>query len=249
MNKKIIVVGGTSGLGRKLAELYAARGSMVGVIGRREELLNELKNTYPNNIQIQKADVTAAEIGQNMQQLIAKLGDVDTIIITASIANINDDFHFQPEIDCIDVNVNGFERVLQTAWDYFKARGSGQIVGVTSIAAIRGNKRAPAYHASKAFQSIYLESLRVKAKHEKNGITITELIPGYIDTQMGKGNRLFWVASLQKAGRQSKRAIDKKRKRVFITKRWWFVYTILKWMPGFIYVPLMNGSWKLKQKN
>ncbi|HSU28753.1 MAG TPA: SDR family NAD(P)-dependent oxidoreductase [Chitinophagaceae bacterium] len=249
MNKKIIVVGGTSGLGRRLAELYAAQGSMVGVIGRREELLTELKNAYPKNITVQKADVTNEDIGENLRKLIAGMGNVDTIIITASVAHLNDEFHFQPEIDTISLNVNGFGQVLQTAWDYFKTRGSGQIVGVTSIAAIRGNKRAPAYHASKAFQSIYLESLRVKAKHEKNGIIVTELIPGYIDTQMGKGNRLFWVASLKKAGRQSKRAIDNKRKRVFITKRWWFVYTFLKWIPGSIYVPLVNGSWKLKQKN
>jgi short-subunit dehydrogenase len=138
--------------------------------------------------------------------------------------------------------------VLNTAWHYFKEKGNGHIVAVTSIAAARGNKAAPAYNASKAFQSNYLEALRVMSKYEKNKIVITELIPGFIDTAMGKGDRMFWIATVDKAARQSKRAIDKKRMRAFITKRWWLIYRILRLLPVFIYDPFINGSWKLNRK-
>jgi hypothetical protein len=65
---------------------------------------------------------------------------------------------------------------------------------------------------------------------------------------MGKGDRMFWVASVDKATRLAKKAIDKKKKRAFIPKRWWWVYHILRLLPTFIYDPIINSSWKLKRK-
>jgi short-subunit dehydrogenase len=147
---------------------------------------------------------------------------------------------WQYEKETIDVNVSGFAKVIDLAWTYFKSQGSGQIVGVSSVAAIRGNKMAPAYHASKSFQHIYLESLRVRAGFEKNNITITELIPGYMDTEMGKGDRRFWIASVEKAARQAFRAIQAKRNIVFITKRWWLIFQIQKHLPFWLYEKLIN---------
>jgi short-subunit dehydrogenase len=248
MSKKIVIVGGSSGLGRRLAELYAAEGFGVGVIARRENLLTSLQKDFPDNIVIKKADIAEETIDQSLLEIINELNGVDIIIVAASIVNFNNSLLAKPEIETISINVHGYTKILTTAWQYFKEKGQGQIVGITSIAAARGNKVAPAYHASKSFQSIYLEGLRVKAKYENNSITISELIPGYIDTAMGKGDRLFWVARLEKAALQAKKAIEKKKARSFITKRWWFVYHLQRFLPIFIYDSIVNGSWKLKRK-
>ena len=249
MSKKILIVGGSSGLGRQLAVLYAGEGCEVGVMGRRENLLTDLRELYPDNIFIKKGDISDETISHSLAELIHDLNGVDIIILAASIIHFNNDLLPDPERNTIDINVKGYTRVLNYAWQYFREKGKGQIVGITSIAAARGNKEAPAYHASKAFQSVYLESLRVKAKYEKNGIVITELIPGYIDTEMGKGKRMFWVASLGKAARQAKKAITKKKSKVFITKRWWLVYHVQRLLPTFIYDWIVNGSWTLKSKH
>ena len=249
MQKKILIIGGSSGLGQKLAEMYAADGCRVGIIGRRENLLKEIEQKFPDQISILKADINDINISVQLTDLIHKMDGIDICIITASIAAFNHDLNISPEIKTIETNVSGFVKVLNTAWHYFKQKGAGHIAGVTSIATARGNKIAPAYHASKAFQSIYLESLRVKAKSEKSNIIITELIPGYIDTAMGKGDRMFWVASPDKAARQCKRAIEKKKAKAFITKRWWFVYHFQRLLPIFIYDSVVNGSWKLKRKH
>src|SRR5436190_1435522 len=83
------------------------------------------------------------------------------------------------ELNTVDTNVRAYITALNVAWHYFRQRGNGHIVAVTSIAAARGNKTAPAYNASKAFQSNYIEGLRIKSKYENNKIVITELIPGY----------------------------------------------------------------------
>jgi short-subunit dehydrogenase len=248
MAKNILIVGATSGLGRQLAKLYAEEGCHVGIIGRRENLLQEIKQEFGEAVYTLKADINDSTIGDQVIQFIQLMKGIDMIIVAASVVEFNHELQYEPEMKTVGINVNGFTRVINAAWDHFKQKGYGHIVGVTSIAAARGNKAAPAYHASKAFQSTYLESLRIKAKHDNNKISITELVPGYMDTAMGKGDRVFWMISVEKAARQSKKAIDKKKSRAFIPKRWWFVYHIQRLLPTFIYDSVVNGSWKLKRK-
>jgi short-subunit dehydrogenase len=245
--KKILIVGGSSGLGKKLAELYAERGDKVGVIARRENLLMKLQQQFPG-IQICAADISDDSIDQKIIDVINVIDGVDILILTASIGEFNKNLEPAIELNTIDVNVKGYIRVLTTAYHYFLKKGKGQIAVATSIAAARGNKVAPAYNASKAFQSNYLEGLRLNIKHQKADIAVTELMPGYIKTAMGKGDRMFWIASVDKAARQCIGAIDRKRRRAFITKRWRLVYWLLKALPSFIYDPLMNASWKTRYK-
>ncbi|MBK6938245.1 MAG: SDR family NAD(P)-dependent oxidoreductase [Chitinophagaceae bacterium] len=198
MSKKILIVGGTSGLGRKLAELYAEEKNIVGITGRREDLLNEFKNQFPENSHILLQDISTQNTVQDINDIVNRMGGVDIIIIPASIIELNEALQLSTELKTTNINVSGFTTVINAAWQYFKQKGGGHIVGVTSVAAARGNRHAPAYHASKAYQSVYLESLRIKAKFEKISIIITELIPGYMDTEMAKGNRLFWMSTIEK---------------------------------------------------
>ena len=239
MTNKVLIIGGSSGLGRQLATLYDSSGARVAVIARRGQLLTELKNECPSLI-IRQADLADPGISAIIGELIHELGGLDILIIAASIIHFNPTINWQPEKETINVNVDGFTRVIDLAWTYFKSQGGGQIVGISSIAAIRGNKMAPAYHASKAFQHIYLESLRVRAGFENNSITVTELIPGYMNTDMGKGDRRFWVASVEKAARQAFQAIKAKRNIAFITKRWWLIFQIQKHLPFWLYAKLIN---------
>lgn len=248
MNPKILIVGGSSGLGRQLAISYARSGSVVGVLARREHLLDELAREYPGRIFTRKADIAGDACIPALRELITAMSGMDIIIITAAVIHFNQELAAQPENETVSVNVQGFTHIITFAWEYFKSKGSGQIVGITSIAAARGNKLAPAYHASKSYQSVYLEGLRVKAAKEKNKIAITELVPGYIRTAMGRGERMFWVSSVEKAARLARRSISKKRKRAFLPKRWWWVYHFQRLLPTFIYDWVVNGNWKTKQR-
>jgi short-subunit dehydrogenase len=244
---KIIIIGGSSGLGREMAAQYARSGHTVAVLARRGQLLTELKFEHPSII-IEQADISSDSIVETLGKLIGKLNGLDIIVIAASVIRFNTELNSVPESETISINVIGFTSVVHTAWQYFKSTGGGQIVGVTSIAAARGNKLAPAYHASKSYQSSYLESLRVKSRFEKTQIVVTELVPGYMDTAMGKGDRLFWVTPVKKAARQSIRAIRRKRKKVFISKRWWMVYHVQRLLPIFIYDWIVNTRWTMKKR-
>lgn len=247
-NNNVIIIGASSGLGRKMAEYYAMNGARVGAIARREYLLKDLKSLFPENIFIKCSDIADEKFAADFKDLIHTLNGVTLVIIASSVIDFPKD-KLPDKNETININVEGFHTAVNIAWNYFKETGSGHIVGVTSIAAARGNKLAPAYHASKSFQSIYLESLRVRSKYEHNNITITELIPGYINTDMGIGNRLFWVVPVEKAAKQAISAINKKKNRAFITKRWWIIFHIQRVLPSCIYDRIVNGAWSLKRKN
>ncbi len=248
MSKRIVVVGASSGLGNELAKRYATEGHRVGVVARREALLQSLAAEFPGNIVSCTADITADDIESRLDGLIGELGGLDILIVAASVVFLVDDVLDEKERQTVFINVNGFFRVVQYGWNYFKANGGGQIAGVSSIAAARGNKGAPSYHASKAFQAAYLEGLRVKALQEGKNIVITQLVPGYLDTAMGVGERVFWTTPVAKAAKLVQKAIAKRKKVAFIPKRWFWIFHLQRFLPTFIYDWLVNGSWKLRTK-
>jgi short-subunit dehydrogenase len=117
----------------------------------------------------------------------------------------------------------------------FIKQGSGHLVGISSIASIRGGRAAPSYNASKAYESNYLEGLRQKVKNMALPITVTEIIPGFVDTAMAKGEGIFWSAPPHKAAVQIFEAIGAKKSKAYITKRWSVIAWFLKLLPSFIY--------------
>jgi short-subunit dehydrogenase len=115
--------------------------------------------------------------------------------------------------------------------NYFKKQGHGHLVNISSIAGVRGNGEAPSYYATKAFQINYLEGLRLNAYKSCVDIHVTDVRPGFVDTDMAKGEGMFWVAPVEKAAQQIFNAIQKKKKIVYVTKRWRMIGFLLKIMP------------------
>ncbi len=233
--KKVIIVGASSGIGRALAILFARQNWMVGVTGRRKELLDELYDLYPEQVVPLAFDNTKEDATHKLQLLISKLGGLDLLVLSSGTGNINSALDWSIEEDTLLLNVVAWTRIADYTFNYFNAQGSGHFAAITSIAAIRGEGRAPAYNASKSFQANYLQGLRKMAIHKKLRISITDIQPGFVHTTMAKGTGRFWEASPEKAARQMLPAILHKRKKVYITKRWWFIAQILKVLPDYLY--------------
>lgn len=233
--KRIIIIGATSGIGRKMAEQYAAKGNIVGITGRREELLNEIENDFPGKIKTECFDVTTNENILKLSALIQKIGGMDILIYSSGIGEPSKELDWQLDKATVDTNVNGFIEIANWGFNYFIKQGYGRMAVISSIAANRGNSWAPAYSASKAFQSNYFEALAIKAKRIKKNIGITCIEPGFVDTKMAKGNKRFWLVSLEKAARQMITAIEKKKRKVYVSKRWWLVAKLMRWTPFWIY--------------
>ncbi|MDD3148228.1 MAG: SDR family NAD(P)-dependent oxidoreductase [Candidatus Riflebacteria bacterium] len=230
-----IIIGATSGIGKAMAELLIRNGYRVGVTGRRTELLDEIQKQHGANMVCRQMDVDCPETAsQGLESLIRDLGDVDLIVVSAGTGVINPELAWEPEATTIATNVTGFAAMATTALKYFLKRGKGHLVGISSVAALRGSSDAPAYNASKAFVCNYLEGLRIKAMKSGKPIFVTDILPGFVATRMAQGEGLFWIATPEKAALQIFAAIRARRRRAFITRRWRLIAFLLRFMPDFI---------------
>ena len=175
-----------------------------------------------------------------LRELIAEMNGVDLFVISAGAGFINPGLDWQREKETIDINVSGFAAIANIAAEHLQSRGAGHIVGISSLAALRGGGESPAYNASKAFVSNYLEGLRHRFSKLKLPIVVTDVQPGFVDTAMAKGDGLFWVASPAKAAQQIFAAIQKREKHAYVTKRWRLVAWLLKAMPDWLYKQVMK---------
>ncbi|HMY84298.1 MAG TPA: SDR family NAD(P)-dependent oxidoreductase [Saprospiraceae bacterium] len=234
--KKAIVVGATSGIGRKLAEILADNGYMVGITGRRGELLNEISTQKPHVFRTMVMDVndTTTSISK-LKALVDELGGLDLLVLSSGIGERNNRLDYEIEQAIVQTNVVGYTCIIDWAFNLFAAKKSGHLVGISSIAGLRGGQVGPAYGATKAYQINYLEALRLRSARKKLGVTVTDIRPGFVDTAIIGGGKVFWMASTDKAGLQIYRAIKKKCKVAYITRRWILVAWLLKLVPRFIY--------------
>ncbi|MEJ7609970.1 MAG: SDR family NAD(P)-dependent oxidoreductase [Ferruginibacter sp.] len=234
--KKAIVIGASSGIGEQLAQLLRQDGWTTILTGRREELLKKISGEYPDAFNYSVFDVKeTAKVEEKLTELADQSGGCDLLIISAGTGDINEQLLFDIEKDIIDTNVSGFTCVADWAYRYFQEQGHGHLAAITSVAGIRGYRGAPAYNATKAYQLSDLEALRQKSNKSKLPIIVTDIRPGFVNTKMAKGEGLFWVASPEKAAKQIMSAIRRKRKVVYITKRWRLIATVLRIVPRFIY--------------
>ena len=176
VQKKIIIVGATSGIGKKMAELYIAKGHVVGVTGRRMELLQKMKEQYPQQLEYECFDIRGNQNISHLESLIRKMEGLDIIVISAGNGQVSKELDWEIDKMTIETNVNGFAEIANWSFNYFIRKGYGQLATISSIAAIRGNSYAPAYNAGKAFQSIYFEGLAAKARRLKKDVSLGHLI-------------------------------------------------------------------------
>lgn len=233
--KKAIIIGATSGIGRALAIQMSASDYMVGITGKRQILLNEIENINPDKIFSSCFDVNDEhELVANLEDLTDRLGGYDILIYSAGFGEINENLDNFIEQDTIKTNVRAFTNVITWTFEYFKQQGFGQIAAITSVAGLRGNDKAPAYSASKAYQINYLEGLSKKAGKLGIPLYILDVRPGYVDTAMAKGDNLFWVTPVKKAARQIISGIEKRKKVIYVSKRWRLFAWILKIIPRYL---------------
>jgi short-subunit dehydrogenase len=186
----VFVTGASSGIGAALAHEYAARGARLGLVARRQALLDELLARLPGSHLCYAVDVTDRDalIGA-ARAFEAATGGADVVIANAGISVGVLTEHYE--------DLETFSRVLETnvvslanTFHPFIApmrkRGGGKLVGIASVAGIRGLPGSEAYCASKAAAISYLESLRVELG--RYGIRVLTIAPGFVRTPLTARN-------------------------------------------------------------
>lgn len=219
--RKAIVIGASSGMGKELAKILASENYMVGITGRRQELLEEIRATDPERFVIRSFDVTdLSKTTRNLESLIREMGGLDLLVMSAGVGFLNEELDASPELETIATNVTAFTDIMTFGFNYFLRKKKGHLVAITSIAALSGSPVAPSYNASKAYQLSYLQGLRKKAVKSGLPLIVTDIRPGFVRTGMAKGEGMIWVAEPEKAARQIRNAIRRNKKVAYITRRW-----------------------------
>ncbi len=233
--KKAIVIGATSGIGNELAKILVENAYKVGITGRRKAELENLQDTNPENFYSSSFDCTTVSNAEKLAELVQDIGGLDVLILSSGTGELNEKLVFDIENATNRLNVIAFTEIVDWVFKYFEKQEKGHLVAISSIGGIRGSGIAPAYNASKAYQINYLEGLRQKATKTKNPIYITDIRPGFVNTDMAKGEGQFWVTTKEKAAKQIFGYIKSKKAIGYVSKRWRFIALILKLIPNRIY--------------
>ncbi len=188
------ITGASSGIGQALAQRYAQAGWRVALVARRAADLIDWAQAHgwtAERCQVYGADVRVMdEIIGAAQACLARQGVPDVVIANAGIS-IGMDSAERADLDVMArtfaTNNLGLAATFHPFIEPMRQRGSGALVGIASVAAIRGLPGHGAYCASKAGVVSYCESLRGELRG--SGVRVVTLLPGYVDTPLTRGNR------------------------------------------------------------
>ena len=214
----VLLTGASSGIGAALASAYASRGWRLVLIARRAERLEEvvraagLDPTDAKRVRLIAADVRdAGRLRTEADTLLREWGCPQVVIANAGISH-GVDLSQADDLDvAADIMAVNWTAALATLAPFIapmRARGSGALVGIASVAGVRGLPCHAAYCASKAALIRSLESLRVELR--PSGVKVVTISPGYVATAMTAGNRFrmpFLISPVVFAHR-ALRAID-----------------------------------------
>jgi short-subunit dehydrogenase len=194
MTPLVLVTGASSGIGQAMALHYANLGYRLALVARRSQTMQGWLDTHaipPENYAIYSADVAdTGQMSSMAQACIAQQGLPDVVIANAGISigvdtSVPDDLEVMARV--LATNVMGVAATFAPFIAPMMARGSGTLVGIGSVAGIRGLPGHGAYCASKAAVISYCESLRGELR--PSGVKVVTLCPGYIATPLTKNNQ------------------------------------------------------------
>jgi short-subunit dehydrogenase len=268
----IFITGASSGIGQALATEYSkhysantSENSMpgsrmntgfqsitfnIGLVARRSEHLQQLAETLQNQYgvtcTIYPLDVRdSAALATAAQDFIAKFGAPDIVIANAGVSRgtLTEEKDDIKAIQAIfDINVMGVVNTFQPFIAAMKAAGKGQLIGVASVAGIRGIPGSGAYSASKAAVITYLESLRTEMQHYN--IAVSTIAPGYIRTPMTELNQ-YKMPYLMDAGvfaHKFANAVESKVRFKIIPWQMGVIARIMRLIPPFLWDYLMKKA-------
>ena len=242
--KRAIVIGASSGIGRAVAVELARDGYTVGVAARRIEMLDDIRKDFPAISCVRYMDITNIEESTRiLGEMIDELEGMDLIVISSGVDCVNPGLEPNMLRWAVDTNVTGFAALANMSYRYFVTRGEGHICGISSVAALRGSGTFPAYNATKAFVSNYMEGLMIRSNASGFRILVTDIRPGFVETPMTKGQPgMFWVSPPDKVARQILTAIRRGRRVAYVPSRWDFLARIIHGMPYGLYAALTKNE-------
>ncbi len=238
--RKAIVMGATSGIGMEVAKLLAERGWQVGIAGRRVDRLEAVKQSHEGIVCCQQIDVTSPDAPDRLRALIDQLGGMGLYFHSSGIGWQNNSLDMEKEMKTVETNGLGFVRMVDAAFNWFAERNAeGRIACITSIAGTKGLGAAPAYSSTKRFQSHYLECLTQQARMRHLHISITDIRPGFVKTDLIAGSNYPLQLDAKDVARSIVRAVEKGKSVKVIDWRYAILVFFWSLIPRWIWTRMM----------
>jgi NAD(P)-dependent dehydrogenase (short-subunit alcohol dehydrogenase family) len=244
---KVFITGASSGIGEALAVYYAAQGATLGLVSRRLGFIEALNQRLGGHHACYALDVAdASALHDAATDFIFRFGAPDVVIANAGVSagtltECEEDLEVFRRV--MDTNVFGMAATFAPFIPAMRvAGGERRLVGVASVAGIRGLPGAEAYSASKAAAISYLESLRLEMR--PYGIKVVTIAPGYIETPMTAVNtyKMPFLLPVDKAAARFAAAIQRGTTYTVIPWQMGIVAKLLRALPNWLYDRLFTSA-------
>ncbi|MHC5023984.1 MAG: SDR family NAD(P)-dependent oxidoreductase [Planctomycetota bacterium] len=248
--KRLWVTGASLGIGRAIALELADHGAVSVLTARSEERLHDLRKEVEargGRALVKPGDVTDLDRMKAIaSEIEAELGGLDTLIANAGthLFTTPEAFDTQEYLDLMDINYGGTLRCIEAALPGMLERGRGRIVGIASLAGLRGLPRAAAYSASKSAMINFLQSIRFHLKDHNVHVTIVN--PGFVRTPLTDKNDFgmpFLIAA-DKAARIICSGIARGRDEISFPFPFSSTIKLMRVLPYPIYDWIMTKVWE-----
>ena len=247
-DKKVIwITGASSGIGKALSIKFAQEGWIVAASARREGLLQELTK-IDQNIHSFPLDVTNPEQCKKIfEDIKNKFNNIEISIFGTGIHDPNSEkkFNLDKIREIMEVNYFGTMNSINSVYDYYNDKKSGQISIISSVAGYRGLPAAGAYCASKSALTSFTESLRFEMI--RKNVRVSLVSPGFIKTPMTDQNDfpMPMIKSPEFAAEQIYIGLTKKTGfEIHFPKAFTFFLKFLRILPYAIYFKLIDMGYK-----
>lgn len=230
-----IVIGASSGIGEAMVKKLAAGGTRVAAVARRKAELDRLVEAGGGKVVGYVHDVKDhASASALFERMVAELGGCDLLLYNAGVMPrvTESEYDFDKDREMVEVNLLGAMRWLDLGAVYMEARGSGTLAGISSVAGDRGRRGNPAYHATKAGLTTFLESLRNRLS--RKGVNVVTVKPGPTRTAMTEGLKLPLLVDADVAA-DGALAIIRSGGQGYVPAIWMPIMLIIRHIPSILF--------------
>jgi len=195
MIKVALITGASSGIGKELAKIHAARGGDLIIVARRLNKLNELKNELESkfkiNVKTIEKDLTKPSASKEIFEELKKENiQIEYLINNAGFGG-QGKFHerkWEEDLSMIQLNIVALTELCRLFLPEFISRNSGRILNVSSTASLMPGPLQAVYFATKAYVTSFSDALTEELKNTK--VSVTSLLPGATDTEFAKSAKM-----------------------------------------------------------